>query len=58
MFANYEDEIRQQLTDMFGPYGFDAQRDIAANFNCRISACSTAAAWFYYASGPYFLTQA
>jgi len=32
---------------MFGPYGFDAQRDIAANFNRRISVFSTAAAWFF-----------
>ncbi len=28
-FAEYETRIRDQFTDMFGPYGFDAQRDIA-----------------------------
>jgi len=28
-FAEYETRIRDQFTDMFGTYGFDAQRDIA-----------------------------
>ena len=28
-FAEYETRIRDQFTDMFAPYGFDAQRDIA-----------------------------
>jgi spermidine dehydrogenase len=28
-FQEYERRIRQQFTDMFGTYGFDAQRDIA-----------------------------
>ncbi len=28
-FQEYERRIRQQFADMFGPYGFDAQRDIA-----------------------------
>ncbi len=29
-FATYETHIRQQLAAMYGPYGFDAERDIAA----------------------------
>jgi spermidine dehydrogenase len=29
-FADYEKEIRKQLTGMFGQYGFDADRDIGA----------------------------
>jgi spermidine dehydrogenase len=29
-FAEYEKEIRKQLTGMFGQYGFDADRDIGA----------------------------
>ncbi len=29
-FATFEDEIRQQLTDMFGAQGFEADRDIEA----------------------------
>lgn len=29
-FADYENEIRKQLTGMFGSYGFDADRDIEA----------------------------
>jgi spermidine dehydrogenase len=28
-FAEYEAKIRDQFTDMFSPFGFDAQRDIA-----------------------------
>lgn len=28
-FEDFEREIRQQLNDMLGPYGFDAKRDIA-----------------------------
>ncbi|HEV2350309.1 MAG TPA: NAD(P)-binding protein [Terriglobia bacterium] len=28
-FRDYERQIREQLTDMFGPSGFDAKRDIA-----------------------------
>jgi len=28
-FAEYETRIRDQFTDMFSPFGFDAQRDIA-----------------------------
>ncbi len=28
-FREYEQRIRQQMTDMFGPTGFDAKRDIA-----------------------------
>ena len=29
-FADYEQEIREQLTGMFGAFGFDAERDIEA----------------------------
>jgi len=29
-FADYEQDIREQLTGMFGPFGFDADRDIEA----------------------------
>jgi spermidine dehydrogenase len=29
-FATFEDEIKQQLNAMFGAYGFDAYRDVAA----------------------------
>ena len=29
-FATYEREIKEQLTDMFGEHGFDAERDIEA----------------------------
>ena len=29
-FSTFEAEIRNQLTDMFGPHGFDADRDIEA----------------------------
>ncbi|MGB2314451.1 MAG: FAD-dependent oxidoreductase [Porticoccaceae bacterium] len=29
-FASYEQEVKQQLTDMFGHLGFDAERDIEA----------------------------
>ena len=29
-FASYEQEVKQQLTDMFGQTGFDAERDIEA----------------------------
>lgn len=29
-FAEYEQEITQQLTGMYGQYGFDAERDIEA----------------------------
>ena len=29
-FADYEREIREQLTGMFGAFGFDAERDIEA----------------------------
>ncbi|MEH6551772.1 MAG: hypothetical protein V7711_08225 [Pseudomonadales bacterium] len=29
-FSDYENAIREQLTAMFGPYGFDASRDIEA----------------------------
>ena len=29
-FASYEQEVKQQLTDMFGQSGFDAERDIEA----------------------------
>ena len=29
-FADYEQDIREQLTGMFGPFGFDAERDIEA----------------------------
>jgi len=28
-FADYEEQIREQFTDMFGSAGFDARRDIA-----------------------------
>ena len=28
-FRDYEQRIREQFTEMFGRYGFDAQRDIA-----------------------------
>jgi len=28
-FAEYETRIRDQFTDMFSPFGFEAQRDIA-----------------------------
>jgi spermidine dehydrogenase len=29
-FSTYEKEVKEQLTDMFGEYGFDAERDIEA----------------------------
>ena len=34
-FADIEAQVREQFTKMFGPYGFDAERDIAAIISNR-----------------------
>jgi spermidine dehydrogenase len=41
-YADYERQIRQQMTEMFGPSGFDARRDIAGIVVNRWGHCFSA----------------